>query len=76
MMPLPPPGPGDLVYWALLLIVAVLIVGGFFWVLRYLLMPLKPEASQSSVDDVMRDLLKEIRLLRRDIEELREELRE
>lgn len=81
-MPPPPPGPaGDILSWIIWLIGAGLIIAFIVIIVEYFAKLAQPRSSRETSPDkelggVMEELLREIRLLRREIEELRKELHE
>lgn len=80
-MPPPPPGVADLFGWILWLILIGLFVAGLLAFIKYISRSLSiyngaTVASQyDELEKTMKELLEEIRLLRKEIEALRRELR-
>ena len=87
-MPLPPIGPlgPDILWWILTIIITVIIIGGIIWFLKYIFgetstfLPTHtaptPTKYDTRLENIMSELLEEIRLLRKEIAELRKEMSE
>ncbi len=84
-MPLPPTPPcvGDLFGWMIVLAVIIVLVVIGVWIAKYALHELRPSTTTTtnrteklSFEKTMEELLNEIRLLRKEIEELRREMKE
>ena len=80
MPPLPPIGPAELetITW---IIIALVIVIGIVILLRYVFSPILSQTGKKQVtvesdniNELMQELIKEIRDLRREIKELKEEM--
>ncbi len=81
-MPPPPPGAIDILGWIFWLILVGLVVASIIVVARYIMRDIGTGSSYTTaprdekLEATMRELLDEIRLLRKEIENLRKELHE
>ena len=80
MMPPPPPGMAALFDWIVWLVIIGLFVVGLLLLVKYISREFNVSTGfaagrEEELERTMRELLEEIRLLRREIEEFRRELR-
>ena len=76
---LPPPPPGEVVEWAVAIIVVGIAVVGLGFLAKYLIDTIRqPKTAERPAElaEVMKELLSEVRALREEIERLRREMRE
>lgn len=79
MVPPLPPGM-EVVGWMVWILLVVLLGVGVIYILRSVLpnvlYPIAPQGRSDTFDETMRELLREIKMLRKEIEDLRRELKE
>ncbi len=74
---IPPVPPGmEIIGWTIWIFFVLLIGAGILIVLKSLFPNIGVGGNSNTLDETMKELLQEIRMLRREIEELRKDLKE